>query len=141
MKVLIDTNIILEILLNQEKSNESRKLLDNSDNFTFFLSDFSLHSIGILLFRTKRHYSFYQFLKDVIFSEMLSILSLSCEDMNRVVEVSKRFDLDFDEAYQYVVADKYSLTIISFDSDFDKTSLGRKTPKELLEDLNLLVQK
>jgi predicted nucleic acid-binding protein len=141
MKVLIDTNIILEILLNQERSNESRKLLENSDNFAFFLSDFSLHSIGILLFRTKRHYSFYQFLKDMIFSEILSILSLSCEDMNRVVEVSKRFDLDFDDAYQYVVAEKYNLTIISFDSDFDKTELGRKTPKEVLEELNLLSQK
>jgi len=65
MKVLIDTNIILKILLNQERANEARKLLENSDNFAFFLSDFSLHSIGILLFRTKRHYSFYQFLKDM----------------------------------------------------------------------------
>ena len=141
MKVLIDTNIILEILLNQERANEARKLLENSDNFAFFLSDFSLHSIGILLFRTKRHYSFYQFLKDMIFSEILSILSLSCEDMNRVIEVSTRFDLDFDDAYQYVVAEKYGLTIISFDSDFNKTELGRKTPKEVLEELNLLRQK
>ncbi|AEH22443.1 PilT protein domain protein [Thermodesulfobacterium geofontis OPF15] len=141
MKVLIDTNIILEILLNQERANEARKLLENSDNFAFFLSDFSLHSIGILLFRTKRHYSFYQFLKDMIFSEILSILSLSCEDMNRVIEVSTRFDLNFDDAYQYVVAEKYGLTIISFDSDFNKTELGRKTPNEVLEELNLLRQK
>jgi predicted nucleic acid-binding protein len=65
MKVLIDTNIILEIFLNQERANEARKLLENSDNFAFFLSDFSLHSIGILLFRTSRHYSFYQLLKDM----------------------------------------------------------------------------
>ena len=141
MKVLIDTNIILKILLNQERANEARKLLENSDNFAFFLSDFSLHSIGILLFRTKRHYSFYQFLKDMIFSEILSILSLSCEDMNRVIEVSTRFDLNFDDAYQYVVAEKYGLTIISFDSDFNKTELGRKTPNEVLEELNLLRQK
>jgi len=141
MKVLIDTNIILEILLNRERANEARKLLENSDNFAFFLSDFSLHSIGILFFRTKRHHSFYQFLKDMIFSEILSILLLSCEDMNRVIEVSTRFDLDFDDAYQYVVAEKYGLTIISFDSDFDKTPLGRRTPKEVLEELNLLRQK
>jgi len=77
----------------------------------------------------------------MIFSEILSILSLSCEDMNRVIEVSTRFDLDFDDAYQYVVAEKYGLTIISFDSDFDKTELGRRTPKEVLEELNLLRQK
>ncbi|MFZ8805855.1 MAG: PIN domain-containing protein [Candidatus Calescibacterium sp.] len=46
---------------------------------------------------------------------------------------TKRFNLDFDDAYQYVVAEKYNLTIISFDSDFDRTELGRKTPREILE--------
>jgi predicted nucleic acid-binding protein len=32
-----------------------------------------------------------------------------------------------------VVAEKYNLTIISFDSDFDRTELGRKMPREVLE--------
>jgi|GEM_PF-3295227 len=29
-------------------------------------------------------------------------------------------------------AEKYALTLISFDKDFDKTDRGRKTPQELL---------
>ena len=43
-----------------------------------------------------------------------------------------KFKLDFDDAYQYVAADKYDLIIVSFDTDFDTTEKGRKTPKEIL---------
>jgi len=74
----------------------------------------------------------------MIFSEILHMLSLSYEDMGNVIEVSARFNLDFDDSYQYVVAEKYNLTIISFDSDFDRTELGRKTPREVLELFNLV---
>ncbi len=74
----------------------------------------------------------------MIFSEILHMVSLSYEDMGNVIEVSARFNLDFDDAYQYVVAEKYNLTIISFDSDFDRTELGRKTPREVLELFNLM---
>jgi len=41
------------------------------------------------------------------------------------------FKLDFDDAYQYIAAEKYDLTIVSFDSDFDRTTRGRKTPSEI----------
>ena len=74
----------------------------------------------------------------MVFSEILHMVSLSYEDMGNVIEVSARFNLDFDDAYQYVVAEKYNLTIISFDSDFDRTERGRKTPKEVLELFNLM---
>jgi len=37
--------------------------------------------------------------------------------------------LDFDDSYQYAVAQKYSLEIISFDADFDRTEKGRKIPE------------
>jgi len=50
-----------------------------------------------------------------------------------VLLVRKKFQLDFDDAYQYVAAEKYNLTIISFDNDFDKTERGRKTPEEIQE--------
>ena len=69
----------------------------------------------------------------MIFSEILYVVSLSYEDMRNVIEVSTCFNLDFDDAYQYVVAEKYNLTIISFDSDFDRTELKRKTPREVIE--------
>jgi len=43
-----------------------------------------------------------------------------------------RFNLDFDDAYQYAIAEKFNLTIVSFDSDFNRTERGRKTPAEVL---------
>jgi predicted nucleic acid-binding protein len=47
--------------------------------------------------------------------------------------VAERFNLDFDDAYQYTAAEKYDLTLVSFDSDFDHTERGRKTPAEVLQ--------
>jgi len=41
--------------------------------------------------------------------------------------------LDFDDAYQYAVAARYELTLISFDSDFQRTDKGHKTPSEILQ--------
>lgn len=56
------------------------------------------------------------------------MLRLSVQDMEEVATIARRFSLDFDDAYQYVAAEKYGLTIISFDTDFDRTEKGRKTP-------------
>lgn len=55
MRLLIDTNIMLEVILEQAKADEARQLLGMTDEHEFFLSDFSLHSIGLLLFRRKEH--------------------------------------------------------------------------------------
>ena len=43
----------------------------------------------------------------------------------------ERFGLDFDDAYQYVAAEKNDLTIVSFDKDFDRTERGRVPPSEV----------
>jgi len=49
MKLLIDTNIFLEVLLEQSRADEARDLLLKTDEHNFLISDFSLHSIGVLL--------------------------------------------------------------------------------------------
>jgi len=49
-----------------------------------------------------------------------------------VIDASTGFNLDFDDAYQYTIAGKYDLTIVSFDADFDRTDRGRKQPAALL---------
>ena len=51
--------------------------------------------------------------------------------MRRLVDVIDAFKLDFDDAYQYVVAERTQATIVSFDKDFDRTSLGRKSPERV----------
>ncbi len=132
MKLFLDTNIFLEVILEQEKAEDSKSLLSKAEDHDFFISDFSLHSIGLLLFYRKQHDVFQQFLKDIFIDAGMLLISLSVEDMERVVSVSQKFKLDFDDAYQYVVAEKYGLIIVSFDSDFDRTEIGRKRPEEIL---------
>ena len=37
-----------------------------------------------------------------------------------------------DDAYQYTIAKKYDLDIVSFDKHFELTDLGRKSPTEII---------
>lgn len=133
MRLLIDTNIVLELILEQAKADEVRALLVRSAEHDFFISDYSLHSIGILLFRRKQHQVFRQFFDDMIVHAGATLISLPVEGMGLVVQPAQRFDLDFDDAYQYAAAQKYALILVSFDTDFDRTELGRKTPAEVLQ--------
>jgi len=132
MRILIDTNILLEGILAQEKADEAKALLEKTEEHDFFISDYTLHSIGLLLFRRKQHNVFRQFLNDMIFIAGMRMIILPAEDMEGVIDASQRFKLDFDDAYQYVAAKKYNLTIVSFDTDFDRTDHGRKTPAQIL---------
>ena len=59
-------------------------------------------------------------------------LILEQKKSQEVRDLLLQFKLDFDDAYQYVAAEKYGLTLVSFDADFDRTRLGRKTPEEVL---------
>ncbi len=131
MKFLIDTNIFLEIILQQNKAQKAREFLAHSQSFDFYMTDFTLHSIGILLFKRGAHETFLQFVHDMIFKAGIQVLGLKSEDMSNVIEASQRYRLDFDDAYQYAVAEKYNLTIVSFDHDFDQTERGRVDPDEI----------
>ena len=51
---LADTNIFLEALLGQNRAAEVQSLLQSIDLGTIFMTDLSLHSIGIILFRLKK---------------------------------------------------------------------------------------
>jgi predicted nucleic acid-binding protein len=46
-----------------------------------------------------------------------------------------RYNLDFDDAYQYITAEKNDLTLVSFDADFDRTEGGKKSPEVIYTEL------
>jgi len=131
MRLLIDTNIFLEVFLEQDRAGEAQQLLAKTGEHEFLISDFSLHSIGLLLFRRHQYDAFRRFLTDVFVNVGADTASLLASEMEAVVHWAQQFGLDFDDAYQYAVAEYYALTIVSFDADFDRTERGRRTPGQM----------
>jgi len=128
---LVGTNIWLERLLDQAKSEDVRRFLDSTPSEHLFLSDFSFHSIGVVMIRLNRRDQFLHLVQDVFLEGGVGLVRLLAKDMRRLVQVAEQFRLDFDDAYQCVAAETHNLTLISFDSDFDRTDRGRREPMDV----------
>ena len=131
MKLLVDTNIFLEVLLEQSRSNDAKELLVKTDAHDFLISDFSLHSIGVLLLKRNKADAFRKFVSDIVIRAGTVVVRLNANEMEALADQAASFSLDFDDAYQYALADKYGLTIVSFDRDFDRTTRGRSEPSAI----------
>ncbi len=66
------------------------------------MTDFSLHSICVILFKYCKEDVFQKLIEDVV--THTKNLSLQLELYNNVVEVGKSLTLDFDDACQYIIA-------------------------------------
>lgn len=130
---LLDTNIWLERLLGQGQTEVAAELLDRLSPSDMCMTDFTLHSIGVICNRLKQRDVFIRFVDDVLIDAGVVLVSIPANQMKRVVEIMERFGLDFDDAYQYVAAEIEKATIVSFDKDFDKTDQGRLTPMQVLK--------
>lgn len=131
MNLLLDTNIFLEALLCQEQSASSLALLRNEGAHNLNMTDFSLHSIGVLLFRRGIMRAYADFIADIK-AMAIQVLALEPFDGSVLTDVALRFSLDFDDAYQYEVARRFQLTLITFDSDFDKVDIPHMIPGKFL---------
>ena len=114
---LVDTNIFLEIFLDQIKEENCRIFLNNYIG-KLNITDFSLHSIGIILFKYNKEDIFQKFIEDIV--PNVKLLSLPMEKYIEIINVKKSLNLDFDDAYQYSVAKYYGLKIVTMDKDFEK---------------------
>jgi len=114
---LVDTNVFLEILLRQDKKEDCKRFLDSNIG-GLNITDFSLHSIGVTLFRYGKEEIFQKFVEDVLPNTKL--LSLPIGMYREVVNVRKSQNLDFDDAYQYNIAKHYGLKVVTMDKDFEK---------------------
>ncbi|MBS4028727.1 MAG: type II toxin-antitoxin system VapC family toxin [Ignavibacteriales bacterium] len=130
---LVDSNIWLELLLEQEKQEEVREFLNRLDGNELSITEFSLYSIGLILTQLKKQNLFEDFLTDTIMSAGVHCVRLTLDELKELLLMTKQHLLDFDDAYQYTVAEKYDLHIVSFDTDFDRTPRGRMTPQQVLK--------
>jgi len=133
VEFLVDTNIWLERLLDKEKSIEVQNFLDIASTQTIFVTDFTLHSIGIIMARLNKEKAFQKFIMDLFFNGNVIQLGLNPYELPEVVMNTKRLNLDFDDSYQYAVSNKYSLKIVSLDSDFKKAGIEVLSPVEAIK--------
>lgn len=124
---LVDTNIWLERLLDQQRSEEIRRFLSQVLSDKLFMTDFSFHSIGIAMQKLDRLSGFLKFIVGAV-----TLLRVDAAQSKEIVRVIRQFSLDFDDAYQYVVAESNNLVLLRFDTDFDRTERKRKVPGEIV---------
>ena len=128
---LLDTNIFLEYILSRSRVDEVRDFFRRADLTALHISDFSLHTIGVLYLREHKTREFILFVDKDIIASGIRVLSLLPDHFTKITGAEDRFHLDFDDAYQYAVAEQYRLSIVSFDKDFDRTEKGRMELQDL----------
>jgi len=115
-----------------KKSEEVNQFLSRIPSEKIFITDFSFHSISIALLRLNKPKLLKEFVQDLFVEGSVGLVHLGPEDTDRIIEVYEQFGLDYDDAYQYVSAEKLNLELVSFDTDFNKTPKGRKSPGEVI---------
>ncbi len=108
---LVDTNVWLERMLGQEQSRSVGEFLDRTPQEHICITDFSFHSVGVILARLKQSSALLQFVRDLFIDGGVVLVRLEPEDIPSLVEDMTRFNLDFDDAYQYRSAEKYHLNL------------------------------
>jgi len=132
---LLDTNIWLERLLDQERGREVGEFLSVIPANELMITDFSFHSIGVILNKLGQQRIFLRFVQDVFIDHGVTLISLTPSKMSRVIDTMRQYSLDFDDAYQLTASEIYEAILISFDKDFSGTPSGRVTPKDILAKL------
>jgi uncharacterized protein len=83
---LLDTNVWLELLLNQTRAPEVSQLLKALNSSDLALSDFSLHPICVILGRTQRLTLLEQFVTDLFVQAQTALVALSGAEVQSVTK-------------------------------------------------------
>jgi len=112
---LADTNIFLEILLRQKKSEICKNFLEDNIG-DICISDFTLHSIGVILFRENEYDLFSRFIYDTL--PLTHLITLQKNRYQEITNIAEEFGLDFDDSYQYSICKDFNLKLATMDQDF-----------------------
>jgi uncharacterized protein len=138
-ELLIDANVILEFLLARQRQEESLALIKliSTGDITAWVMSYAVHSIEYMLYREGDLTSLRNFLQLLRRSSLgLMVYDSTPPEDLAALDFTKKADaasgLDFDDALHYATAKKHNFTLVSFDQDFDRTDLARKTPADIL---------
>ena len=131
--MLIDANIFLEVLLEQEKSENCKAFLRRvlEGNISAIVSSFTIDSIILSMTRNNiKKEKIRLFLLSLSKYKGLRVYQVSIKDRINSLDLMSKYNLDYEDALilQSAISLKFT-KIISFDKHFDKVSLiERKEP-------------
>lgn len=130
--ILLDTNIFLELLLDQKRAAECENLLQlvSKGGAEAVATHFAVHAVEAALGDSA---SLVAFLRNLEHSVGLYVYDTNLADEMAIAMISRKMGLDFDDALQYYVAKKLGVdAIASFDEHFDKLDIRRVEPRDIL---------
>lgn len=133
MTFLLDANVILERALMRSAHADVTELFALATGNQLCVSRFSLHAIAWYMTPRNRD-GFRRLVMDLSLAGV-AVADLSLDELIPVVDAMDRHALDFDDAFNFTVAEKFGLTIVSLDSDYDRTPRGRLTPAQVVAQL------
>ena len=68
----------------------------------------------------------------MFFNGRIEKLSLEPSDFSDLIINLKENKLDFDDAYQLTVSQKYKMTIVTFDTDFNIDGIDKLSPEQVI---------
>jgi predicted nucleic acid-binding protein len=84
--------------------------------------------------RLKRLDVLTKFVNDLFYNGLIEQLSLQPHDFADIISNIEKFRLDFDDAYQLTLSQKYDMTLVTFDKDFNIDGINKSSPEDLLKD-------
>jgi predicted nucleic acid-binding protein len=133
--MLIDSNILIEVGRKQRCMKECRDLIDaiSQEIITeeVYITRFALSAFQAIA--TDADPKFVREILLLIHQDKIKIFNQSIEDDIMTLSVIKTLGLDFDDATQFIAANKLMTYLVTYDKDFKDTGLQIKTPKEILK--------
>ena len=135
MKLLIDTNIILDFLLSRTNKDYAKKIFELTlDNDTYeYLSSSTITDIFYILNKQiKDSYKTQSLIRKLL--TFISIANVTDKEINMALDLSWK---DFEDAVQYAVAKSNNVNVIITNNikDFEKNDISIMTPKEFLDSI------
>jgi hypothetical protein len=131
--MLIDTNIFLEVFLNQAKASDCLNFLEKVDQGELqgFVTDFTIHSLAVVLERAGKRDFLPQMFASLSAFQGLRLLHASLLEHSEIALLAVQIGLDFDDAYQAYFARRMNVPVISYDRHFDRVG-QRHEPVDFL---------
>ena len=131
---LFDTNIFLEILLDQTEAESCQRALNRIDEIRpGWVTSYSIHAIESILARVRKDQEItVRFLQGLANNRLFFRYDTTLEEEAEIARLTQGLKLDFDDSLQYYVAKKEGLILVTLDRDFQKVSdIEVVSPKNL----------